>query len=225
MARKRPTAVLVLAILNLVFGASSALCYLCVGAVVALVAVALGQPGARQDPALRDLKDALASLNQQAPLLVPGMIADAVFSVVLALLLCLAGLGLLGMRPWARFLCLFCAAADLLAQAGSLVFRYAYVNPAMDRWEQTFRAGHPQMQGDPFSLLGNSPVGDLVAGSSVFFSAAYDVAILIVLLRPSIAAAFAGGTAPEGQRAQEDAEADDLDHEWRRPREGQDGGL
>lgn len=221
MPAKRPTAVLVMAILNMVFGGLALACSLCVGIGIAFVAVAISQPNAAHDPKIRDVKDMFESMNREIPLLMPYLIGNMVFDVIMAIALVVAGIGLLKMRPWARLTSIVYAVLKIAAQVGGLVFTYAYLNPATERWQQNFLARHGQVQAQP-GPFGNNPLVQGVAGLiGTVFAIAYAVALLIVMFLPHIRAAFAGRGAVEDyedKRGREDEE--DFGYERRREDEG-----
>jgi hypothetical protein len=226
MPRKRPTAVLVIAVLNLVFGASNLLCVLCAGAGVGFLALALGQPGAARDPAVGDLKEALASASREVPLLVPVWVGDAVVSLVLAVVMVVAGLGLLGMRRWARVLSIVYGVATLLAQTTSLAVHFLLLNPALDRWEQGFQARPAPGRAGPMSLAGNGLLGNSLVLFNALTDIVYAAAVLVVMFLPSIAPAFAGrGTGEPAEPVDTDLDGDEEMYDRRRAgRGGQDGG-
>jgi hypothetical protein len=201
MPTKRPAAVLVMAILNLVFGGLGLALYLCATCAGVFLAVMFSQAAAAgNNPDVQELREMLASLERHFPWMVPGLVGYVAFQLVMFTLLLVAGLGLLKMRPWARVASLFYAGVTILEQIGFLIFRLAYMQRAMEEWQQEFQqqmlARHPGARpapgpfpGGPFA--GGPMVEGVGAALSALLGMAYPVALLIVLLLPHVSAAFA----------------------------------
>jgi hypothetical protein len=219
--RKRPTAVLVMAILNMVFGGMGLACSLCLGFSIAFLAIMFNQPDFAKEPGMRDLKDMVESMNREIPWMFPYLIGNAVLDLVLAIVLLVAGIGLLKMRPWARITSIVYAVVRIATQIGGVVFTYGFINPAAERWQQNFLARHGHMQADagPF---GNNPLVQGAMGVvSIAMAVAYAIALLIVMFLPQVRAAFAAPDVAqdyEEKRAAEDEE--DFGYERRREDEG-----
>ena len=63
MPGKRPTPVLVMAIMNMVIGGLQLACQMCAGLGILFLVALLNQRGGAQDAALRDMKESLAALD------------------------------------------------------------------------------------------------------------------------------------------------------------------
>src|SRR5689334_8252565 len=104
MPRKRPPAVLVLAIFHFIF---AAICGVCDVFQLAGGAAAFNKMAAASDPKGAKVQE---DIQQAVEKSFPGQrtyqVADALVGVVLALLLLVAGIGLLNMQPWGRLLSL-----------------------------------------------------------------------------------------------------------------------
>jgi hypothetical protein len=186
MTRQRPTAVLIVAILNLVFGGLGVLAMLCGGLglllLIALAANAPPPPGGGPNP-LKELGDVFAKI----PGYIPYMIVSSVLNSVMAIALIIAGIGLLKMRPWARWTSVGYAVYAIASTIVGLIYTLAVVNPAMAEWQRDF--ARRQGAGVQPSTFGSNTA---VTIFSSVLGMAYAVALLIVLFLPHVSAAFAG---------------------------------
>ena len=138
-------------------------------------------------------------------------IASLGVSFVLDILLLSAGFGLLKLQSWARILSFVYAPISILYHIGSAVYQLVFVTPAM----QAIYAKNP-------AFAGISSFTGVLSGIGVFVGLAfmlYPIVVLVILLRPSIAAAFRTDWA--SRESDESEEADNLDDDsWRdRPRD------
>jgi hypothetical protein len=224
MPAKRPTAVLVMAILNFVFGGGNVLCSLCAGVGIAILALMINQPGMANDPNMRELKEVLASMNRDIPLMIPFAIGSAVVGLILSIILIIAGIGLLKLRPWARNLCIFYGVVAILVQIGELLFRILYMGPATEEWQRNFVAHHGQIRPQANNPFASNPAANSVLEvAGTIFGMAYAIALLVVMFLPRVSAAFSGRGMEdyEQQRLAEDQEEGGYE---RREREEGDGG-
>lgn len=192
MVRERPAAVLVMAILNIVFGSLGLICSLCAGVGLALFFGGFtSAPAANAGP----LKD-MISLEQAIPSYKYMMIATDLGRIVLAVILLVAGIGLIGMNPWARWASVFCAVVTIVWSLGNLVYQVGYVNPALVEWKRGLeRRSAEQPEGMPpqpmpqqFDLAQNN----IQAIGHAITQTVYAVALLIVMFLPHVRTAFAG---------------------------------
>jgi hypothetical protein len=214
MATKRPTAVTVIAILNIIFGSLGLLCYACAGILVAVFfggASALGG----QDPDLRLLQEIFESMKRDIPALMPLMIGSMVVGLVLSIILLISGIGLLSLQRWARALSIFYGFTTILTQVGYLLVEMVYLNPAVDRWQRNWLAQHPGVQIQEGGMNANSPLNNLSSYIGAGLSIIYAIILLIIMFQSATVAAFAGrwrGSSgddyddwrAEGQRDQDD---------------------
>jgi hypothetical protein len=188
MQRERPTAVLVMAILNFVVGGFNLLALLCGGGALALVlgfASSLPPgPGGQPNP-LQEM----GKVFKDIPGYIPVLIGQTILGFVLAIVLIVAGFGMLKMAPWSRTLCNIYAGVTLIVTLGATVYTLTVVNPAMARWQEDFQKKFPGAgaggQQDPVTQAATAVCGAI-------FAIAYAVALLIVMNLPNVSAAFAG---------------------------------
>jgi hypothetical protein len=215
MARRRPAVLTVMGILNIVFGSLGLLCNLCAGLSLLLSlggAMQAGQGQGGGNPFGED-PEMVAFLRAE----VPGYAAVRVIQVVVGLATCvvliLAGIGLLKMQRWGRMLSIAYSIVGILVTLGSLVYTLALVNPAMGR----FLAGRVAVNNlNSTQLLA---IINVVTVAVAILSMAYDVILLIMVLLPSVSAAFAGRPQDYDLDRQDD-EDDDLGRERRWREEG-----
>jgi hypothetical protein len=200
--RKRPTPVLVIAILHLVGGTLLLLSSAC-GAAMQGIAAGM-QPGAGPGgPGMISQQQMQAELEKQIPgytaVTYAQMGGDFLFGIVLVV----AGIGLLSMQPWARLLSIIYAIFSILNHIFSLVYALAVVVPGTQAvLEKTFAS-------DPNLKAALPGMGGMMSGLMVFgvvvgaLFIVYPITVLIVLTRRSVVAAFRGEL-PEAEREPED---------------------
>ena len=188
MEQKRPTALTVMGILNIVLGSLGLLCT-CFGGLMLLF---LANPPAelRQDPNIKAVLAQMEFVAREVPSYKAVTVSQLVAGLLLTLLLIVTGIGLLYVKKWARIGCFFYCVSTVLLNLAGLAYALLVVNPAQARFQ-------PAGGGD-----GNI-FNNLISVVSALFGVAYAVILLIVLLLPGVAAAFApqpAGTYPEGDK-------------------------
>ncbi len=205
MARQRPTAVTVMGILNIVFGSLSLLCLACSGIILLIMAnqSGLGNP----------VLELFEAMRREIPGYVPVTILSLTLGVLMAVLLIVAGIGLLNMRGWGRVLSIVYGIVTILTQIGAMIYQFAYVNPAMQRVHENlppaFRGG---MSGDPTFNAIMSMLGAILG-------MVYAIVLLIMMLLPGVSAAFGRGGDNSGERYGHDRPEEGDDYERRRRRD------
>jgi hypothetical protein len=179
MPRKRPTAVLVIAIFHFILGG-------CCGA-AGIFQLAGGQQmlaklqaGANKQQT--DIQDRLQrGIEQRFPAFKTLERAEAASAVVLAVILLIAGIGLLAMQPWARWLSIAYGVLGILRTVADLLLAIVFVLPAV-------QAASREIPGvPPEAVQIGGLVGMLGSGCA---NLVYPVVVLIVMLLPGVAAAF-----------------------------------
>jgi hypothetical protein len=194
MPRERPVAVLVFAILNIVFGTLSAIGLLCTGLALSLVYGFFGSSD--------------SVLAGQSTLHVPPPPSDAVTAIivefgiqfVLSIALVVSGIGLLRMKVWARKLCIVLCTVGILLPLLIAPIRILYVNPRMEKWQEALQQMvHDQQKNAPqqpkifFQQHHPSPALNIVSVLiKPILILTYAIILLIFMLRPQVSAAFAG---------------------------------
>lgn len=189
MERNRPTSVLVIAILHFVIGGTGALCNLCatVQLVVGSQVASFGNP--QQAKQQQQIEEALTAK-------IPGYRIHQVISLaaswLFTALLIVAGLGLLQMQMWGRTLSLVYAVLSLLHKIVTAIYIYVLVLPA---YRDVFRLiDMPNKQAAQVA----ETIAMVTAGVTPPIMMIYPIVVLIVMLLPSVSAAFrSGGRAPD----------------------------
>src|SRR5262249_38732533 len=123
----------------------------------------------------------------------PGATAFLVVQSLGALLFCtlllVSGIGLIGMRPWARWLAVVYAVYSTFLSLARVVFQVVLINPT------TIRAMKQQMPA--FGGATNNPFLDptllnIMSVMEGLVYLAYAFVILVILFLPGVSAAFAG---------------------------------
>jgi hypothetical protein len=181
MSRLRPTAVTVLAILNIVIGSLYLLVYSCCCAGLLLIGVFLDRAAAQDEPT-RLFKDFVDALTAEAPSALIWLFGMLGIEIILAVGLLVGGIGLLRLQPWARLLCIMVAIAFLLAQVAWLIYEFTILQTALESArQQVARMGAPP----------DNPLPQDVSRLVIeVVEALYQVILLVFLLQPRIARAF-----------------------------------
>jgi hypothetical protein len=219
MRRERPTVVVVFAILNMVLGGLGMLCYLCGGLALAF-AMSIPMPGPGGAPGPNILEEMFDFMEKELPGYTAYTIATTVIGLLLSIVLIVSGIGLLGMRRWARWLCIFFSVAVVIIAIGGLVFTIGYVQPAMERWQHHVQeaAGRNARGGMAPGSFSTSPmVNSFSSILGALIEIAYAVGLLVVMFLPTVSAAFAGRPIRrQADEAYDDDEDDQDDYDDRR---------
>jgi hypothetical protein len=147
--------------------------------------------------------------TERIPLYRAYSITNRVLSILFCILLVAAGLGLLAMQSWARWLSVAYAVLSILANLGVFVYTIAFFIPAD---HEAFRRVPPQS--DQEQLAYN--IANVVAPAGPCVMMLYPAVVLVVMLLPSVGAAF---RPPRRRRRKEyDDEPDEYtetDDRWR----------
>jgi hypothetical protein len=174
MPRQRPTAVLVLAILNLVFGGlglASELC--CLGGLGWLKIIGPAQNGS------------LAALFQTVPSYLTFAVVQHVLGLILSALLLVSGLGLLGLRNWARWLAIGYSLASVFVQVYALVVQVFHFDPLIERYLMNSSA-----KGTPIDAIAGTQGNVVSQIAGAFFGVIYPIVLLVLLFLPGVVRAF-----------------------------------
>lgn len=206
MTKKRPTGVVVIAILHFVFGG---LCGVCSGVQLIGSAVQAANPNwGAGDP-----DDLGHRLEMEIEARVPGFRAVQTIQAGVNLLFCLAlivsGIGLLAMQVWARVLSIAYAVLDILLSMAAAAYLVAFIYPVMNPVFDQIARNKEEAFGMRIGFFG-------VTGLSSCLGLAYPIAVLIVMLRPSVSAAFRAAPGGDEFRYDEDEGFDDWGERWGR---------
>jgi hypothetical protein len=204
---RRPTSILVMAIINIVFGAFTLICGICAGGSVAVLAAFSSQPpGGVPNPALEIPK----LMDQEIPGWQTIEIGRSLLLLLLGVILIVAGIGLLKMQVWARWLCVLYAVLSTFLTISYLIFQLAFALPAMDRVNAKIEKQQPPgvvVAKPPGQSAGESIGSRFGAVAGAVISLAMALANVVVMLLPPVGAAFA----PPRRRRSRDDENDEDD--------------
>jgi hypothetical protein len=192
MPPKRPVAVVVVAVLQVVFGG---LALLDSASSLAGLDKALGSAGqvGPSGPHTLTLGDVETQLEARAPGYAVSKRLNAGVEGVLALLMIASGAGLLLLRPWGRLLAFVYAALSILNTVVYLPWYLATVAPQVLAFARELAAtGGEQAQAMGMAL----PVLYIGVPVVMSLSIVYPILVLVVLRRPAVRAAFAGEAVP-----------------------------
>src|SRR5205823_6491680 len=120
----------------IIFGGLWGLCLLCCGTSLLIVLPTLSSPEVlNANPKDRDVllfvQEYLDSVSRNVPLVREVLVGGMVLWIVLSMGLIVSGIGLLLLKPWARWLCLIYAVLSIVAQLAVLGYSIGVMNPAM----------------------------------------------------------------------------------------------
>jgi hypothetical protein len=198
MPRTRPASVTVIAILHLIFGGLWLLCGLGSLGMQASglqdMFMNVGNVAPSNNPQLakqQDMQKQVMEFSRKMSYS-PVEYATHVQYVVLSILLILSGIGLLKMAPWGRMLSLVYATLSILSNMALIVALVTVSIPLVQEYADKL-AVHGQ-EGQTAGILIKGGVSVAIILSLV--SMIYPVIVLILLFRPSVAAAFRGEIIP-----------------------------
>jgi uncharacterized Tic20 family protein len=194
MERKRPGILTAVAVLNIVFGSLGLICSCIYGLGVTVLMTASRNNPNLQWSALADVADLLKS---EIPSYLPVEISVALYFVVFSSLLIVAGIGLLYIANWARVLSFIFAISTILTQGAYLVYTFVIVFPALARIQARF-GGADAIE---------SRLSQIARVGFISLVIIYAIVLFILLLSPSVSAAFArrnGGDFYSGDEGYDD---------------------
>jgi hypothetical protein len=208
--KKKPTVVIVLGILHIVFGSLSILCNLCnAGGVAILYFGAMALYNSAPPEGQRELEVIWRSFQDRVPGLIAVVCIDTIGSMLLGLMLLIAGIGLLGVKVWARYLSLAWAVLRVLFLTAMLLYNIVYLQPGIERFSKDMekamddiqrrqqRPGQPPPPKVNFGLggggggSGDSLMNSLMSVLSTAINAVYAIVVFVIMLLPSTGHAFA----------------------------------
>jgi hypothetical protein len=236
MKKAKPTVAVVLGILHMVFGSLGLICNLCgmagMGAIYFGANEIYKQASATEK---KELEEIWQQLNDNVPGFIVYLFADLIGSMLLGLVLLIAGIGLLRVKPWARQLSIIWAVVRVIVVVATLIYTVAVVNPGtqkfgkdMEQWMEKMqkrqqRPGQPAPAKSPFGSgmggTGNPALDNMMSFVGAGISAAYAIVVLVLMLKPSTGHAFARyNSAEDDYRMDSPPSQDYYDEDYERQR-------
>lgn len=203
MVQERPTILLVMGILSIIFGAVIVLCGVC-GLGASLFMNQMGninlpaQPGG---PPGNPIKDQIAFMEKEIPAYQAIQVVSAIVTLLFGVLLLIGGIGLIGCKSWARWLCVAVGVLLIFFEIASTGFQLGVVNPATERWKVQYF----QKQG--FAMPPQSGLESVTTAAVIGVTALviiYCGVLVGVMFMPSVAAACSGVPARRGRGDEDD---------------------
>jgi hypothetical protein len=213
MPQTRPASVTVIAILNLVFGSLWLLCGLGSLGMQASgmqdMLTKLGSVGPSNNPQVANQQDIQKQVMEFSRKMnsSPEEYATHLQYIVLSILLIISGIGLLKMAPWGRVLSLVYATLSILSNLALIVMLFFLSLPLAEEFADKLSVQGQEGQAAAILIKGGVYFGIILPLVSMI----YPVIVLILLFRPSVAAAFRGeivATAGPSSRSEHIAEDD-----------------
>src|SRR5262245_57414147 len=190
MVRQRPPSVLVLAILNMVFGTIGALGGVCGGLGLFFIAKAMPQFMAQATagrPGTPPMPDFFTILDKHVPGFMTFLYISLGAAAAMVTLLVVCGIGLLKMHRWARWRCIVYATLTILNQLGGIYFQInSNMGPAMveyqkelEEWQQQLTPNRPVVRNPALAMYDNPAVSTAAAAMGALLNMAYPVVLLV----------------------------------------------
>jgi hypothetical protein len=242
VTRKKPVAVLVFGILNLVFGSLGLVMNLCCGLSIAgfyLMVTSVSQQAAPQDK--KELEELWRAFSDNVPGLLPIVISSLAVSFLLGIMEIVSGIGLVRIRNWGRWLCAIWAVLQVLTVATSLFIQIVVVAPGMQKamedlqkWserqqqrdrERGKNQGAPPVQFNTMGGSGNPYADNALTVAMSSFSLIYAGVAFVFMVLPQTGKAIARYNGKEDWReGEQDLYDDDYERKRRAPEQPPDGG-
>jgi beta-lactamase regulating signal transducer with metallopeptidase domain len=110
----------------------------------------------------------------------------------MAVLLIIAGIGLLRLRPWARWLCIGYSIVTILSTVANTVYAILVVNPAVSQSLAEFpeKMSGPKGAGAPPMPMMTPGMNTTLSIFGAIIGMTYAIVLLVVLFLPHVSAAF-----------------------------------
>jgi hypothetical protein len=206
MKKPKPQVAVVFGILHMVFGGLGIFCNLCgIGSLVAmyvLMTTLYQQAGPAEK---KELEELWQKLNESVPGLLIYVFADQIGRVLLGIVLLIAGIGLMGVKNWARHLSVVWAIVRIGFLLGLLVYNVMFVSPGLHKFNEDFEKWQERMEkrsrgtgqptqkpafGGGLGGTGNPVVDNILAFGGTAMYCIYAVVVLIFMLKPATVQAF-----------------------------------
>jgi hypothetical protein len=198
----RPTSVLVIAIIHLVFGGFGLLSGVCGGIVQAVGPMNVvpqpppPPPGAKVPSFPTDLGPRMQRyIEAECPVYNTYVTTQLSLGLILSVMLVVAGIGLLWMRPWSRRLSFAYSIGSIVFQLVGFAYTITFLIPAMNSFYDQIGKEYPSFA--PFLTF--SRVGVWFSAAAAPIGLAYPIVVWVLLRRPKVVAAFAGQSIPTTQ--------------------------
>jgi hypothetical protein len=215
LQRRRPSAVVVLGVLHLVGGTFDLLGAVCAGMGMAMQEAApFTAQGAAGIADTEEIQMHLRALPGYQAVEYGELAANILFGIILLA----AGVGLLNMQPWARALSLTYVPLAICAHLGSFFYALLVVIPGLDTIMHGLAALAPPAATAQVELMGTFTKMIMATGAFIgLLFITYPIAVLVVLTRAPVVAAFRGDDMPPPRL--DLAEGRDLEalKPWNRP--------
>jgi hypothetical protein len=203
---ERPSAVLVVAILQICFGSLALLGSLCGGGLQLAGGARMfaPPPGAQAPP------DVEGMIRARVPYYTAMQYGGAILGTIAGAVMIISAIGLLKMRPWARGLTIGYACYNIISTIVSFVFALTVTLPVTKELFEEMRADpkFPPQMGN-FMTMMESMTRVITYASLAFL--AYPIALLIVMFLPHVREAFRAAAHPRPD--DEEYEDEDYDDE------------
>lgn len=221
MRRNPTTAILVIAILHLVGGGIGLLGSLCscsgllmsstLSSFMPAPPTFPARPGQPPPPMPPSATELMKQMSERVPGYRAFTISSLAFDFLLDVLLISAGIGLLKMQSWARWLSLVYAPLSILFHIGSFVYQIVWVIPALTAIYAESMQGMTALPGFASIMKLSTGAGAVVT----LLVLIYPVAVIIILLLPSTTAAFRDEVSVRDDDLHDEEEYEE-DH-WEKP--------
>lgn len=190
MSVRRPGGVTAAAVMAIVYGSLLSICGVCGVAGAGLDQGAFGPQDPNQQKLQKEIEDIMA---KEVPAQKAFQIGGNIVGLLEAIAMLIAGIGLLGMRSWARTLAIVAAAVIIVTTLIQTVYYVIYVGPATRNAMQLVIQNQKGPQPAQVAQVMEITMSIVVVAIPIFMLliVAYVVVILVLLTRAHVRQAFA----------------------------------
>ena len=187
--RQIPVVVTVIAVLHFVFGGLGLVGDLCAGGMLlAGGGNMFAGFGGGQTPQQQQFQDEMQKATESGPAYKVVQYGQIVLDLVVSLTMIISGIGLLQLRPWGRHLSIVYALLSIALKLFGVVYTLAFTLPAINEFLRSHQPSGPEEQ----MFLSFMRIFSLFPPILGLVFMIYPIAVLVIMFRPSIAAAFRG---------------------------------
>lgn len=190
-----------MAILHIVFGSLGLITACCVGGGTLLMQFAkIPTPGNPQQSLYQPMIDVL---DREAPNHLAIQMSIYGLEMFLLALLIVGGIGLIGMRGWARVLVILASTGGIVVVTASCIWTILVLNPAMQKAQAALMESVKKSMATQNAAMPNMSTFEMLQGAQGAITASisafpvlYCLIAIVTMLLPSVSRAFAGTGAP-----------------------------
>lgn len=147
---------------------------------------------------MKQIQEELEKSMESGPAFHAVQIGTVVIDLAISITMIVSGMGLLQLRPWGRLLSIVYAVISIGLKLFEAVYAFAYTIPEVNEFLKTHTASSTEEQ-FAFSFMRMLAIGSPIVQLVCMI---YPIIVLVIMFRPSVAAAFRSDGGFQGHRDQ-----------------------